>query len=233
MFGGAVPKDQAVAEVYVQRMMKLQEKLAEIGFFEDRLCKDMVPQQFIDVGWGAADTETVCLFGNPLAHKEVVDKPNVIFESKDNVFYTILCFDADRVDCSETGCYLHWARRNVTGDIKFSSGRDTLRWQPPHPTGKKPHRFFIVVLHQSAGEVDLKTQPLVARNSKQHRSNFNLQKFMDDEGCKIVIGANCYRTAYSEKTVDPIIAALRDEIELDPTGRKIIAEVHDGVRKEF
>lgn len=234
MFNPGPAKDAAVAELYMQRMMKLQQKLAECGLFDSRICAEKIlPQQFVDVGWGSADTEHVCLFGNELRPAVVADKPNVIFESKEGVYYAILLFDADRPDCEETGCYLHWVRRNVTGDIHFSSGRDTFRWQPPHPTGADAHRYFVVVLHQSQGAVDIATQPLIARNSRQGRRNFSLARFMADEGCRLVIGANCFRARYDAATVEPTLAALRDEVHLDASGRKVVTEVQDGVRTEF
>ena len=131
--------------IYMERMLKLQAKIEECGFYQ--YFDLVIPQQYVDFGWGGQDTDAVALFGNQLATSKCLEKPNYIFEAAEGILYTVVCFDADRPDCAATGCYLHWVRVNVTGDTKYSSGRDLVRWQPPHPQNGL-HRFFFVVFHQ-------------------------------------------------------------------------------------
>lgn len=222
-------KDVACERVYLERMKKLQIKIAETGFFSI-IGPPVVPQQFIDVGWGEKDTENVMLFGNRLALSRCTEKPTVIFESSEKVFYTIMAFDADSSAVKESGPYVLWCRMNVTGDIRFSSGRDTFRWQPPHPQEGELHRVFVVVFHQSEGEVDLSAIPLISKNSREQRASFDFSAFRAKFGLKNIIGVNCGAFGHDTAVVSGIVRALRDRVVLDSTGKRILSEEIDGVQ---
>ena len=214
----------------MDRMLKLQMKLQETGLFE--IMSSFVPQQYIDVGWGDQETDAVALFGNQLSTSSCLEKPNCVFEAKDGVFYTIVCFDADRRD-SKTGGYLHWVRCNVHGDTRFASGRDVWRWQSPHPAeGDSPHRLFFVVFHQTNGSLDLSKLPLISKNSKEARNDLNLTSLTERIGLGIVIGANCCRMAFDE-SVPKTLSSLKDKVELSQDGKTVLAEEANGERIEY
>lgn len=221
-------KDQACAQVYFSRMSKLQQKLGECGTFQ--LLDPFLPQQFIDVGWGDKDTDNVALFGNKVMLSRTWEKPTVIFESSDNVFYTIVALDADY----SGGPYLLWVRQNITGDIQYSSGRDLVRWQPPHPQDDGTyHRIFVFVFHQSNGEIPFDSSAIISKNSRESRAGFDLRRFAQQFSLVNVIGANCWRVCYDDAVVPKIQQELRDRVFLDPTGRKVLAEENDGKRVEY
>ena len=222
-------RDSSTAQIYMDRMKKVQHQLSAIGTFE--LLPEFLPQQFIDIGWGPQDTDVVALLGNCLDASQCVEKPNVIFESVDKVFYTIVAVDAD----DESGApYLLWLKHNVTGDIRFSSGRDIVRWQPPHPSkGSQAHRIFFFVFHQSTGELDLTGRVIISKNSRQNRRSFNVKELASDLALKHTIGANMCKISFSQAVWDRLEQDLRDEVILDPSGRRVLAEVNGGVRKDF
>lgn len=221
-------KDAACERVYLERMKKLQVKIAETGFFSF-VGPAVAPQQFIDVGWGGKDSENVMLFGNRLALSRCTEKPTVVFESAEKVFYTILAFDADSTAPKEPGPYVLWCRMNVTGDIRYATGRDVVRWQPPHPREGESHRVFVVVFHQSNGEVDLSSLPLISKNSREMRGAFDFSTFRATFGLKNIIGVNCSTFGHDASVVESITAALRDKVVLDPTGKRVLREEIDGV----
>ena len=155
--------------------------------------------------------------------------------------------DSDDQDNSATGStsanparngqpYLLWLRVNVTEDMtRLSTGRDVARWQPPHPPPSSgSHRIFIAVFIQGVGEVpDVAAfRPLIPTNSRRHRHNFNLRQLARELQLKLV-GCNCVRFAHDAVVCAKVVQSLRDEIILDPTGRKVIAEIERGVRKDF
>lgn len=241
-------KDQACAQVYMSRMMKLQQKLHEIGLFASSssngdgsiggagLMAPCMPQQFIDVGWGEKDTENVALFGNTLPLSRTWEKPNVIFETADGVFYVVLAVDADHHSGSP---YLLWARFNVSGDLAFSSGRDLVRWQPPHPPpppaaadGEAPHhRIFILVFHQPDGPTEpFEGSRIISKNSRETRGGFDLEVFRRDHRLGHLIGANGYRVRVDDAPlVERIVKELRDKVVLDSSGKRVLQEVDGGV----
>lgn len=258
--GGSSAKEQACAQVYLSRMLKLQQKLNEMKLFTDddgdkkhtggtnsgassstsastALMEPSVPQQFIDIGWGEKDTENVALFGNLLPLSRTWEKPNVIFEAADGVFYSVVAVDADAVG----GPYLLWARFNISGDTNFSSGRDLVRWQPPHPlahevesgsTGGRPkqHRIFFLVFHQSSGQTDaFDGSEIISKSSRESRSGFDLTAFRDAHKLGHFIGANGYRVKHDAQVVDRILVELRDRVILDPSGKRVLQEIEKGV----
>jgi hypothetical protein len=227
------------AALHAERMAILQVKLREVGFL--RLYgKEVMPQQFIDVGWGNdKESEDVALFGNTLPTARCQDKPSCHFFCREGLFHTIIAFDADYVDPkasagSAAQGYLHWCRVNVTGDLKFASGIDAFRWQPPHPVaGTGEHRIMFAVFTQPEGECAVPSgAEIVAKYSRQGRLGFDVQKFAATRKLRFM-GANCCRVAYDAAVTDKVIAELRDEVILDEKGKKIVAEVNDGVRRTF
>ena len=163
---------------------------------------------------------------------------------------------------SKKAPYLLWCRMNVTGDLQYSSGKDVVRWQPvlPHipPTNSSSnpsplttgvgspivfpaalggashlHRMFVVVFHQERGEVDLSAIPIVSKASKEGRANFDLNGFKQKHGLGAVIGVNCCRFGFDAAVVTPALQLLRDKVVLDPTGKKVLAEVLNGVTTTF
>jgi hypothetical protein len=255
--GGSSAKEQACAQVYLSRMLKLQQKLNDMHLFflydanDERnnskkkaptgassspaLMEPAVPQQFIDIGWGEKDTENVALFGNVLPLSRTWEKPNVIFEASDGVFYSVVAVDADAVG----GPYLLWARFNISGDTNFSSGRDLVRWQPPHPlaseldeaTGRPiPHRIFFLVFHQPGGQADpFDGSKIISKSSRESRSGFDLTAFRDRHCLGHFIGANGYCVKHDALVVDKILEELRDRVVLDPSGKRVLQEVNRGV----
>lgn len=241
-------------------MLKLHAKLAENGLFDvlkaqrERIgasqMEPFIPQQFIDVGWGDKDSENVALFGNHLPISRTWDKPNVIFELSESTrsataaallpkstanHYCIVAFDADYSSGGDrdvgNSSYLLWARVNIAGDdIQYASGRDVVRWQPPHPArSDSPHRIFVVVLHQTGGAIDVSTTKIISKNSREGRNHFSLDQFMSEHKMQHVIGANCWRVSYDENVVPKIVKELRDKVVLDESGKRVLREELNGV----
>ena len=236
--GGSAGGAMQSTEIYMERMMKLQMKLTEVGTF--KYMPVFIPQQFIDIGWGDQTTDCVALFGNQLRTGACLDKPNCVFEATAGHFYTIICFDGDASPAADgssaPGCYLHWIRHNITGDTRYASGKDSVRWQAPHPaenSNADPHRYFFLVYHQTKGEIPADGFPkIVSKNSKEGRSNFDLAALVKRLNLGHVIGANCCRLAY-DASVEKTVADLRDIVEFSADGKKVVAEVLNGVRTEF
>jgi hypothetical protein len=222
-------RDALTAQIYMERMRKVQTQLSAIGTFT--IVLEFLPQQFIDVGWGSHDTDTVALLGNTLDGSRCDEKPNVIFESSEKVFYTILAVDAD----DERGApYLLWLKHNITGDIRFASGRDVVRWQPPWVTEHStPHRIFFFVFHQANGEICLDGRKICSKNSREGRAEFNIEKLVETCALKHVIGSNMAKVTFSKRVYEKLVRDLRDEIVLNEAGNKVIAEVNGGVRIDF
>lgn len=219
----------SATDVYMHRMLKLQEKLDELGAFEFSEAK-FLPQQFIDCGWGDKDTENVALFGNQLMLPRTVEKPNVIFETSGDVHYAVVAFDADAAD----GPYLMWVRLNVTGDLQYSPGRDVVRWQCSLPeVGDRAHRVFVFVFHQSTGEIPINGSDIIAKYSQEGRKRLSLTALMKTYRLSNIIGANCYRVLGDNDVTRQLQPQLRDKVVLDQTGRKVLAEELNGVRTEF
>ena len=244
MADGGPAVDQAA------RMAKVRAKLVEVGW--PALYKDVTPLQYLDVGWGSRETDQVAMFGNELELPKCTGKPNVWWQVAPDVRYCIVAFDADATEAAPAAAevtspspfaaptgqpspplYLHWLRFNVTGDLQYSTGRDVVRWQAPHPPeGAAPRRFFVACFEQTAGDVDVAKLPLVATTSTQHRRGFSLVRLAVDHKLRF-LGANCVRFGFHAAVVPKLVASLRDEVVLDPTGRRVVAEVHNGVRREF
>jgi len=218
----------AGTEIFMQRMRILQVKLREIGTYQPHIFKtEFLPQQYLDIGWGGKDTEDVALFGSEIRVKVLQDKPNYIFETAPDVFYTILAFDADHPE----GVYLLWIRTNICGDVKFASGKDIVRWQQPQPQKGESfvRRVFFAVFSQVK---ETSHSAIISKNQISGRKNFNVEKCMSDYELKHIIGVNCATVKY-DPSVDQTIADLRDIVGLDPSGKKILYEVHEGKRKDY
>eukprot|EP00759_Apiculatamorpha_spiralis_P012884 PhF_6_TR19735/c0_g1_i1/m.28802 len=232
---------QAGTEIYVQRMRILQAKLRQINTFQPTIFPDgeFLPQQYIDVGWGGKESETVALFGNLLPLEEItrLGKPDYVFETAPNVYYTVIAFDADYHEegGGEDGLpYLLWHRTNVCGDVQFASGKDLVRWQSPHPItpGGKPHRIFFAVFSQAKLFPESSRVP-ISKNQIEGRKNFKMKEFMKEFDLKHVIGVNCCCVEYDKESVEKTVSELRDVVGLDPSGKKILYEIHNGQRKDF
>eukprot|EP00672_Neobodo_designis_P024760 CAMPEP_0174839684 /NCGR_PEP_ID=MMETSP1114-20130205/8201_1 /TAXON_ID=312471 /ORGANISM="Neobodo designis, Strain CCAP 1951/1" /LENGTH=265 /DNA_ID=CAMNT_0016073811 /DNA_START=65 /DNA_END=862 /DNA_ORIENTATION=+ len=224
------------AALHAERMEILKGKLRDVGFL--RLYgKEVAPQQYIDVGWGNdKDSEDVTLFGNTLPTTRCQDKPVCHFSCRNDTFHTIVAFDADYVDpkgqAPAGSQYLLWQRVNVIGDLRFSTGVDVHRWQPPHPLdGTGLHRIMVAVFIQTGGEAP-PAERINPKFSRLGRLSFDIHKFAASHKLQLV-GANCCRMGYERPCVDKTVAALRDRVDLDAANKKIVAEENDGVRKEF
>jgi hypothetical protein len=226
-------RDASTAHIYMERMAKVQQRLAAIGTFN--IVPEFLPQQFIDVGWGTQDTDAVALLGNnTLDVGRCEEKPTIVFESSDKVFYTIAAIDID--DAERGAPYLLWLKQNVTGDIRFASGKDIVRWQPPlirESDSGKPHQIFFFVFHQGNGEIGLNGAKIISKNSRERRARFSLAQLITSCGLKHIIGANMVKMAYSRAVSDRLERDLRDEVVLNEAGNKVLAEVNGGVRTDF
>lgn len=244
---GGRHKEEVAEHIYMSRMLKLQSKLSELGTFA-LVGTSFLPQQYIDVGWGDKDSETVALFGNTLPLSRALEKPNVIFElgggsakasvgstatsssgggssagSTSSAVYCVVAFDADHESGSP---YLLWLRVNIAGDdIQYASGRDIVRWQPPHPSeGSHPHRIFVFVLHQTDGLMDVTPAAIISKWSREGRRGFSLHDFMTKHNMQYIIGANAWRVEHDGAVVPKIVSELRDRVVLDSTGKRVLRE---------
>ena len=235
---GTVPQTPSLednAALHAERMEILRGKLREVGFAA-LYGKEVAPQQYIDVGWGGdKDSEDVCLFGNTLPTARCQEKPLCHFTCRPDVYHTLVAFDADYADPKNEAAvgsqYLLWQRVNVIGDLKFTTGIDTHRWQPPHPLdGSGLHRVMFAVFAQTAGEVAI--ERVNPKFSRLGRLRFDIHKFAVQNKLQLV-GMNCCRLGYGRPCVDKVVASLRDRVDLDAANKKIVAEENDGVRKVF
>lgn len=210
-------------------MQLLGEKLKECGLF--RFIPQTTPSRFVDIGWGGKESDNVALFGNRLPLSSCATKPTLffnIFNFRDDSHFCFLAFDADRQD-SATGCYLQWARFNVHGDLQYSTGRDSFRWQTPLTDENRDHRVFFLVLVQEA-VIDTSAVPLIASNSTELRSDFDFRAFATKYKLTNFVGANCVRVGHDPEIVAKQQQLLRDKIEFDANGKVAIAEFRNGVR---
>lgn len=214
-------------------MLILQGKLKELGLFHH--LPATAPIRFIDVGWGGKETETVALLGNVLPMSSCLEKPTVYYRFEGiEEYLTYLSFDADKMNDADVNspatCYLQWARINVKGDLQYATGRDVFRWQPAVADERTPpHRIFIVVASQER-EVDLSSIPVIATNSKEGRARFEFAAFAKRYGLRGFVGANCFRVSFEPMVAQRITSNLRDSIELDASGRKVVSETNNGVK---
>eukprot|EP00758_Cryptobia_borreli_P007087 Tbor_TRINITY_DN5243_c0_g1::TRINITY_DN5243_c0_g1_i1::g.16785::m.16785 len=227
---GLEDKDVICAQIYIERMKKIQVKIRETSLFSTGIFDEFIPQQFIDVGWGDQNTDNVALFGNVLQLKNCLEKPNVIFEPNDACYYTILAFNADH----EKRPYLQWLRMNVVGDLKYASGRDIFRWQPVLPSEEgKLNQLFIVVFHQADGDADISKETIISKSSTEGRASYDINALRKKWRLENIIGVNSCRFGYDKTIVPKALPMLREKVILDPTGRKVIAEMIDGKMKHY
>lgn len=219
-------RDDGMKQVYMERMKKLGAEVAKTGMFSQGLYPEFTPQQFIQVAWGDGDTETVALNGNPLAAKNITDKPSYLFDAHDGTKYCLVAFDADATG----GPNLLWVRFGIEGETKYSSGRDWFRWQAPTPardTGK--HRVFFMIFHQKH-DVDRSRLKTISKFSREGRSGFRPADFARKFGFDIVVGCNSIVTEW-DASVDKTMGSLKDEADLDENKGKVAPDANpcDGV----
>ena len=184
-------RDDGMKEIYKTRMEKLKHEVADkLSIFKDDLYHDFTPQQFIEIAWGGGDTEDVALNGNTLILDKIQPKPVYMFETGEGIQYCLISFDAD----AKT---LLWSRFNITGDTKYSTGRDWFRWQPPHPSDDgKAHRIIFMLFHQKT-DIDLKILKTISKFSSEGRSNFCPKRFAELFNLQIVVGLNGIKTKFT------------------------------------
>jgi hypothetical protein len=199
--------ERPAEEIHAERMQILLVKIRSTGFY--KLFKEVAPRQFVDFGWGDKESDTVALFGNALRLAECVGKPHFTFMCQVGVFHTILAFDADAELGGGRGGYLRWLRANVTGDLKFSTGRDLFRWQAPTPpAGGGAHRIFYVIFFQKGGERDIGKEAVVSRFSRERRAGFGVAALAKEQRLRLC-GVNCNTFDYDD-SVPKTVAELVD-----------------------
>eukprot|EP01059_Diplonema_ambulator_P028670 TRINITY_DN47555_c0_g1_i1.p1 TRINITY_DN47555_c0_g1~~TRINITY_DN47555_c0_g1_i1.p1 ORF type:complete len:255 (+),score=73.65 TRINITY_DN47555_c0_g1_i1:58-765(+) len=205
-------REEGMKEIYQSRMLKLKSEADKIGVFKDGIFNEFTPQQFIEVAWGEGDSEDVALNGNPLPAKNMKDKPKYMFEAADGILYCLIAFDFEARE-------LLWARFNIEGDTKFSSGRDWFRWQPPHPEkGTGTHRICFFVFHQKT-RLDMSKFKTISKFSTESRKNFCAKKFAEKFNLTIVIGMNAVTTTH-DASCDATIASLKPTVEMSENADK-------------
>eukprot|EP01060_Flectonema_neradi_P030178 TRINITY_DN431_c10_g1_i1.p1 TRINITY_DN431_c10_g1~~TRINITY_DN431_c10_g1_i1.p1 ORF type:complete len:257 (+),score=45.69 TRINITY_DN431_c10_g1_i1:50-772(+) len=201
-------RDEGMKEIYKTRMEKLKNEIAnKLLVFRDGIYPEFTPQQFIEIAWGGGDTEDVALNGNRLILDKIQTKPVYMFETGDNIKYCLIAFDAD----AKT---LLWARFNIEGETKYSTGRDWFRWQPPHPANdNSPHRIIFMLFHQKEN-VDLTKLKTISKFSSEGRSNFCPKRFAALFNFQIVVGLNGIVTIYTPVS-DSFRKSLKPTVAMD------------------
>lgn len=115
--------------------------------------------------------------GEILTKEETLIKPNLIYEKKNNKYYTVIMVDPDAPNKNNPiyKYWLHWLTINNTEEIIEYQGPN-----PPHPieSGSGKHRYYILIFEQK--------DKIIINEPIKQRSQFNLFNFMKKHNLELV-----------------------------------------------
>ena len=133
------------------------------------------------VKWVGATTSEGC----QMAPREVVDVPELEFQTEPGKLYTIILSDPDAPNPSEPKFaeWIHWLVVNVPGS-DVSAGIALVPYFGSAPgNGAGNHRYMFVVYEQS-GEVSAEESRVAPRTGFPPRRSFNSTAFAEKHGLR-------------------------------------------------
>ncbi|XP_042883742.1 protein D2-like [Penaeus japonicus] len=153
---------------------------------------DEVPPAVVQIKYGDAEVNN----GNVLTPTQVLTPPTqVIWPVKENALYTLCMTDPDAPSRQDPKFreFHHWLVVNIPGS-DIARGKvlsDYVGSGPPRDTGL--HRYVFIVYEQPGPlECD---EPIIPKNSAEHRRSFSIRKFAAKYNLRLVAG-NLYQAEY-------------------------------------